>query len=98
MKEYSSRIIDVLFVPFIIYLIALSTPGFAQDTPPKKDKGVNIIITQSPKIIVKVSAVTHNICFNESKGAINIEPSGGYPPYRYHWTHGDTTQDIAALK
>src|SRR6185369_11204629 len=69
------------------------------DKPAATDKGaVNIIITQSPKIIVNVAAVTNNNCFGESKGAINIEPTGGYPPYRYHWTHGDTTQDIAALK
>lgn len=70
--------------------------SWAQDQP--KKPGVNIIITQSPKIIVKVAAVTNNLCYGEKKGAINIEPSGGYPPYKYHWSNGDTTQDVAALK
>lgn len=77
-------------------VVLLSTYNVrAQD---KSQTGVSIIITQSPKIIVKVAAVTNNDCFGETKGAINIEPSGGYPPYRYHWAHGDTVQDVAALK
>ncbi|GHM98584.1 hypothetical protein WSM22_00740 [Cytophagales bacterium WSM2-2] len=97
MKTFSTR---SLLVFLVLALLFLSFPSLSQDKPvPPTDKGgVNIIITQSPKIIVKVAAVTDNNCFGEKKGAINIEPSGGYPPYRYHWTHGDTTQDIAALK
>jgi outer membrane protein OmpA-like peptidoglycan-associated protein len=96
MKKLSTGIQLLLLVAF---LALVSIPGLSQDNPPQKEKqGVNIIITQSPKIIVKVAAVTHNICNGEGKGAINIEPAGGYPPYKYHWAHGDTTQDIAALK
>ena len=87
-----------LFAFVSISIFCLSVPVLAQDKPTKDKGSVNIIITQSPKIIVTVAAVTNNNCFGESKGAINIEPTGGYPPYRYHWTHGDTTQDIAALK
>ena len=64
----------------------------------KKPKGVDIIITQSPKILVKVEAVTHNTCFGESKGAINVSAYGGYPPYKYYWSTGDTTQDVAAMR
>jgi outer membrane protein OmpA-like peptidoglycan-associated protein len=86
-----------LLVLFCISLSVLSLPVLAQEKP-KEKSGVSIIITQSPKIIVKVAAVTNNKCYGENKGAINIEPSGGYPPYKYHWAHGDTTQDIAALK
>jgi hypothetical protein len=93
MKKFSTGIQSILLLAFFI---ALSIPGLSQDNPQKQ--GVNIIITQSPKILVKVAAVTHNTCYGEGKGAINIEPAGGYPPYRYHWAHGDTTQDIAALK
>ncbi|MBI3481880.1 MAG: SprB repeat-containing protein [Bacteroidetes bacterium] len=68
-----------------------------QDKPAEKKPGVNIMITQSPKIKVKVEAVTHNLCNGERKGAINITPSGGFPPYRYVWSSKDTTQDIASL-
>lgn len=84
----------LIFISGLSFL--LSHPTFGQDQP--KKPGVNIIITQSPKIIVKLAAVTNNLCNGESKGAINIEPSGGYPPYKYHWSSGDTTQDVAALK
>jgi outer membrane protein OmpA-like peptidoglycan-associated protein len=80
-----------------IIMSLAGTRAQAQDKTPQKP-GVSIIITQSPKIIVQVAAVNHNNCFGETKGAINIEPSGGYPPYRYHWAHGDSTQDVAALK
>lgn len=97
MNVISSRMSFLLVLLLSCFL--LSIPVLAQENPQKKEKtGVNIIITQSPKIIVKVAAVTNNVCYGESKGAINIEPSGGYPPYRYHWAHGDTTQDIAAVK
>jgi outer membrane protein OmpA-like peptidoglycan-associated protein len=72
---------------------------FGQENPADKKKtGVNIMITQSPKILVKVEAVTNNTCAGESKGAINVTPYGGFPPYKYTWSNGDTTQDIAALK
>src|SRR5574338_299710 len=92
-KNYKFLIFLMLLLSWIIPMQKVH----AQDTQPKKT-GVNIFITQSPKIIVKVTAVTDNLCYGESKGAVNIEPSGGYPPYKYHWSHGDTTQDIAGLK
>lgn len=80
------------------FSLFLTLTGYAQDKPVQKEKtGVSIIVTQSPKIIVKIAAVTNNNCAGDRKGAINIEPAGGFPPYRYHWTHGDTTQDIAGL-
>ena len=87
---------EVFFLLTFISALFSQITSLAQDKPAKP--GVSIIITQSPKIIVKVAAVNHNSCFGETKGAINIEPSGGYPPYRYHWAHGDSSQDIAALK
>lgn len=96
MQKYSTKR-NVLVFLFSILFVLSALPTFSQDKP-KEKSGVSIIITQSPKIIVKVAAITNNTCYGESKGAINIEPSGGYPPYKYHWTHGDTTQDIAALK
>ena len=79
--------------------LATVTHIYGQENPAdKKQTGVNIMITQSPKILVKVEAVTNNTCAGDSKGAINITPYGGFPPYKYTWSNGDTTQDIAALK
>ena len=84
---------------FFVLLVILSLESFAQqDSTGRKQNGVNIIVMQSPKIIVKLEAVNHNTCYGESKGAINISAYGGYPPYKYYWSHGDTTQDVAALK
>ena len=80
----------------ILVMGFVATSAYGQEE--KKSQGVQVIITQSPKIIVEVIEVSDNKCFGESKGAINIAAHGGYPPYRYHWTHGDTTQDVAGLK
>lgn len=85
----------------VIILFCLTVVTFqlsAQDQPTEKKKGIDIIITQSPKILVKIDAVTHNTCNGEQKGAINISAYGGYPPYKYYWSSGDTTQDVAGLK
>lgn len=69
-----------------------------QDSLSNKPKGIDIMITQSPKIVVKLEGVTHNTCFGDEMGAINISAIGGYPPYQYYWSNSDTTQDIAALR
>ena len=53
---------------------------------------------KSPKIIVTVEQITHNTCFDDNKGAIDISAEGGYPPYEYFWSHGDKAQDVASLK
>jgi len=84
----------------LVLIIGLGTTNvvFSQDKPTEEKKGVNFIITQSPKIIVNVDGIDHNRCFGEEKGAINISAEGGYPPYSYFWTHGDTTQDVTGLK
>lgn len=92
---FSTRFKQLCFIAFF-FLISLE--GFAQQDTTRQKTGVNIIVTQSPKIIVKLEAVTHNTCAGESKGAINISASGGYPPYKYYWSNGEITQDIAAVK
>lgn len=82
---------------FFLFFSACIWQAQAQDKPDEK-KGVNIMITQSPKIKVKVEQVTDNVCHGERKGAVNITPSGGFPPYRYLWSNKDTTQDVAGLQ
>lgn len=82
---------------FLLLFSSFAWQVHGQDKPDEK-KGVNIMITQSPKINVKVEQVTHNLCYGEGKGAVNITPSGGFPPYRYLWSSRDTTQDVAGLK
>lgn len=96
MKRRSYKNVFWLIVTLTLFVV--SNKVQAQEKPAEKKKGVDIMITQSPKILVKVEAVTNNTCYGESKGAINITPYGGFPPYRYNWSSGDTTQDIAGLK
>ncbi|MBU2913279.1 OmpA family protein [Reichenbachiella agariperforans] len=86
----------LLLIVFLLFGIS-SLYAQEQDPPPTK-KGVGIIITQSPKIIVSLEAVTDNVCHGEAKGAINISAEGGFPPYQYFWSNGSTTQDVAALE
>ncbi|MCG8318934.1 MAG: OmpA family protein [Cytophagales bacterium] len=92
-----TRIKPLYFLLFCIFFLSFESIA-QQDSTSQKQTGVNIIVTQSPKIIVKLEAVTHNVCNGESKGAINISASGGYPPYKYYWSNGEKTQDIAAIK
>lgn len=79
-------------------LLFLGSVAMAQDTTRTEKKGVDIYITQSPKIIINVESVTDNTCNGEAKGAIDISASGGYPPYNYYWSHGAETQDVTGLE
>lgn len=82
---------------FTILSGILCNPAHGQELD-RKSNGINVIVTQSPQIIVKLEEVTHNRCFGDQKGAIYITARGGYPPYKYYWDNGDTTQNIAGLK
>ena len=91
-KKYVAQLI------LLLLMIGATNVVFSQDKPTEEKKGVNIIITQSPKIIVTVESIQHNVCNGEYKGAIDISAEGGFPPYKYYWTHGDSTQDVTTLK
>ncbi|MGV6860708.1 MAG: T9SS type A sorting domain-containing protein [Putridiphycobacter sp.] len=41
--------------------------------------------------------VTHNNCFGESNGAIDLTVSGGDAPYTFYWSNGSTSEDINNL-
>lgn len=97
-NDNSFVFISAVFL-FILTVLTCSTIGYGQDLPvERKTNGINVIVTQSPQIIVKVERVTHNRCYGDQKGAISITARGGYPPYKYYWDNGDTTQNIAGLK
>ena len=85
----------ILLSLFFIFYCFSST--IAQDTTPTEKKGVDIFITQSPKIIIKQKSTVDNKCFGDNEGAIDITPEGGFPPYNYFWSHGATTQDVSEL-
>ena len=91
------RGLSLKLVIALFFSLLFVSNGLAQDTTATQQKGVNIFITQSPKIIINVDDVVNNDCFGENSGAINITPQGGFPPYNYFWSHGETTQDVADL-
>ncbi|MCX6257832.1 MAG: T9SS type A sorting domain-containing protein, partial [Bacteroidia bacterium] len=53
------------------------------------------VITEPTAIMVTDTAITHQGCANENSGAIDITVAGGSTPYTFHWSNGDTTEDLA---
>ncbi|HNM24075.1 MAG TPA: MopE-related protein, partial [Saprospiraceae bacterium] len=54
-------------------------------------------LTDENGIVIDPVIVTNVACSGGNTGSINIEVSGGAPPFAYHWSNGKTTQDIANL-
>ncbi|MCK5170675.1 MAG: SprB repeat-containing protein, partial [Bacteroidales bacterium] len=78
----------ILFGFILTFLILIQVTTKAQ---------VGTKITQTTIVETKVNSVLHNSCYGDKRGAINIMVSGGVPPYKYNWSNGATTQDIAGL-
>ena len=90
----TTRIIILATLMFSVFINKIHS----QDTTTfKQIKGVDIFITQSPKIIINLDETVDNDCYGDSKGTINITPQGGFPPYNYFWSHGDKSQDVTGL-
>ncbi|MCH8317405.1 MAG: choice-of-anchor L domain-containing protein, partial [Bacteroidetes bacterium] len=47
-------------------------------------------------LVITDSMITNELCSNEL-GAIDINVGGGFPPYSFSWSNGDTTEDISGL-
>jgi len=57
---------------------------------------VNISTDASgPKIALKT--VTHNICYGEKMGVLDITLTGGTTPYSIQWSNGEITEDLSNL-
>lgn len=52
------------------------------------------ILISPNEIFVEVVATQQVRCFGESNGSIQINPSGGNPPYYYRWANGATTPSL----
>lgn len=48
-------------------------------------------------LIIANTILKNPTCFGKSNGYIDIAVTGGTPPYTYHWSTGDLTQDINGL-
>lgn len=60
-------------------------------------KSLSQVITQ-PLLPISVNeTVTHVKCFGDNTGEIDLDVSGGTPPYVYNWTTGQNTDVITGL-
>ncbi len=50
-----------------------------------------------PPLAASVSNVTNVTCFGGNNGSITVDPSGGLPPYTYHWSNNQTGQTAVNL-
>ncbi len=50
-----------------------------------------------PPLVIEVLSVSNTKCFGTNTGAIDINVSGGVPPYTYTWSNGATTQDLSNI-
>jgi len=47
---------------------------------------------------ISVNAIQNLLCAGDADGIIDINVTGGAPPYTYDWSNGESTQDILNLK
>src|SRR5690606_18110980 len=59
---------------------------------------ISVVATDIPTPVnISTNSITNVSCFGSLEGAIDINVSGGAPPYRYEWSNGETTQDISGV-
>jgi hypothetical protein len=56
----------------------------------------NVIINQ-PQQLVITETITNAICPDSEDGSIQIQISGGTPPYTFGWSNGATTKDLSGI-
>jgi hypothetical protein len=55
-----------------------------------------VVITEPPSLNM-TATVTHVSCFNMCDGSASVVVSGGYLPFSYLWSNGETTSTITNL-
>lgn len=51
------------------------------------------IVVDQPTEMIATLTPTHILCYGESTGAIDLEPTGGIQPYAYNWSNLSIIQD-----
>jgi hypothetical protein len=57
---------------------------------------VNVVINQ-PQQISAVENITNSNCPDSEDGSIQVQITGGTPPFIYEWSNGATTRDVYGL-
>ena len=55
------------------------------------------VISQPLPLFLNVASFHNPLCYNDSSGYIDVNASGGVPPYSFTWSNTDTTQFIYGL-
>ena len=56
-----------------------------------------ISLTNPSPIQIQLDSNIANLCFNESKGRLQVSSSGAKPPYSFAWSNGGSTNRITSL-
>jgi outer membrane protein OmpA-like peptidoglycan-associated protein len=62
-----------------------------------RDSSISVTIKEPTLLTVKINKVTDIIKYGLSNGSIDVAVAGGTQPYKYSWSNGAVTEDIAAI-
>ncbi len=57
----------------------------------------SIVLTQPDSLLIFQAAITHNLCFGDKAGSIQLSVSGGIAPYEYSWNGIEGNNGIDSL-
>jgi len=55
-------------------------------------------IKEPTELVLTQISISHNLCFSEEKGALEVDGQGGTAPYSFAWSNGAKTAKITDLK
>jgi outer membrane protein OmpA-like peptidoglycan-associated protein len=62
-----------------------------------KDSTISVSINEPSLLNVKVNKAVNIIQYGLSNGSVDVTVTGGVLPYKYSWSNGATTEDIASI-